>query len=67
MTNQSVQQITEGSLALDVYNGRTKEAMWHGFASRQITSNINPMLLQNAVTGLVERLMASGTPKTKGS
>jgi hypothetical protein len=63
MTNTTVQQITQGSLALDVYNGQTKEAMWHGFASRQLSSNPNPELVQNAVAGLVERFVASGTPK----
>lgn len=64
MTSTSVQQITQGSLALDVYNGQTKEAMWHGYASRQISPNSpNPELIQNAVAGLVERFVASGTPK----
>ena len=51
-----VRTVTQGSLAFDVFDGRTNQPVWHGFATRDLSSsNVPPELLSNAVNGLVER------------
>jgi hypothetical protein len=58
-----VRTVTRGSLALDVFDGRTNRPVWHGVASRDINANnVPPELVTNAVNGLVDRFagVASG-------
>ncbi len=58
-----VRTVTRGSLALDVFDGRTNRPVWHGVASRDIDERRVPeQLIANAVTGLVDRFagVASG-------
>ena len=51
-----VRTVTQGSLALDVFDGKTNRPVWHGFASRDLNRNqVNPELVANAVNGLVDR------------
>jgi hypothetical protein len=51
-----VRTVTQGSLAFDVFDGRTNQPVWHGFAARDLNgSNVPPELVTNAVNGLVER------------
>jgi hypothetical protein len=51
-----VRTVTRGALAVDIFDGRTKLPVWHGIASRDLgRSGASPELIQNAVTGLVDR------------
>lgn len=51
-----VRTVTQGSLALDIFDGKTKLPVWHGFASRDLSrSGASPELIANAVNGLVDR------------
>lgn len=51
-----VRTVTNGSLALDVFDGRTDRPVWHGLASKDINrSKVDPALVQAAVQGLVDR------------
>ena len=52
----SVDQVTEGVLVLNVFEGRTKEAIWHGAASKRLTKSfMAPELIDEAVTTLLEQ------------
>jgi hypothetical protein len=51
-----VRTVTQGSLALDIFDGKTRQPVWHGFASRDLSrSGASPELISNAVNGLVDR------------
>lgn len=54
-----VRNVTEGSLALDVFDGKTDRPIWHGIAAAQIGSRDTPSdaLVQSAVDGLLDRFM----------
>ncbi len=57
-----VRTVTRGSLALDVFDGRTNRPVWHGVASRDIdAARVSPQLITNAVTGLVDRFAGVAT------
>ncbi|WP_226632702.1 DUF4136 domain-containing protein [Novosphingobium profundi] len=55
-----VRNVTEGSLALDVFDAKTDRPIWHGIASARIGSSDSPSdeLIQSAAKGLVDRLVA---------
>lgn len=58
-----VRNVTEGSMALDVFDAETDRPIWHGIASARIGSTDSPSdaLIQSAVDGLVDRFAtASG-------
>lgn len=51
-----VRTVTQGSLAMDIFDGRTKRPIWHGMATRDLSrSGASPELVTNAVNGLVDR------------
>lgn len=51
-----VRTVTRGSLALDVFDGRTRQPVWHGFAARDLSRRgASPELIRNVVNGLVDR------------
>ena len=52
----SVNQVTEGVLVLNVFENRTKEAIWHGAASKRLSKSfMAPELIDEAVTTLLEQ------------
>lgn len=54
-----VRTVTEGSLALDVFDGETDLPVWHGIATSRFNSRgVSDEQIQAAVSGLVERFMA---------
>lgn len=51
-----VRTVTKGSLALDVFDGKTDRPVWHGIATKDIDRDrVKPELVQAAVNGLVDR------------
>ncbi len=57
-TNVRVRDYTEGQLAIDIFDVKTSQPAWHGFASRNITSRDqrDPMpLIQEAVAKILEQ------------
>jgi hypothetical protein len=49
---------TEGTLGIDIFDGRTKEPVWHGWASKTVTSadRENPTpAIQEAVAEIIKR------------
>jgi len=51
-----VRTVTNGSLALDVFDGKTDRPVWHGIASKDINRDkVSPELVAAAVNGLVDR------------
>ena len=57
-----VRNVTEGSLALDIFDGASKRPIWHGMATRDLgRSGANPELVANAVNGLVDRFAGVST------
>jgi len=57
-----VRTVTEGSLALDVFDAKTDRPVWHGIASSRINSQgTSDELIRTVADGLVARFMqASG-------
>jgi len=52
----SLNQVTEGVLVLNVFENRTKEAIWHGAASKRLSKSfMAPELIDEAVTTLLEQ------------
>ena len=52
----SLDQVTEGVLVLNVFENRTKEAIWHGAASKRLSKKfMAPELIDEAVTTLLEQ------------
>jgi hypothetical protein len=37
-TETSVRQYTEGKLAIDIYDVKTRQPVWHGWATKRLTS-----------------------------
>lgn len=57
-----VRTVTEGSLAVDVFDGKTKTPVWHGIAAKKLpSSGPSPEIVEAAVTGLVDRLAGVAT------
>ena len=59
----SVQQYTEGTLSLDVYDRKTEQAVWVGWASKRLSRNDDSQkLINEAVSGILMQFpRASGT------
>lgn len=58
-----VRSVTEGSLAMDVFDGRTEHPVWHGIASGRITSDtISDAQIMSAAEGLAQRFVATTRP-----
>ncbi len=53
---------TEGTLGIDIFDGKSKEPVWHGWASKSVTSadrnNPSPAI-QKAVTAIIKRFPPS--------
>jgi hypothetical protein len=60
-SNVDVQQYTEGTLAIDVYDVREHKPAWHGIATKRITDSMrrNP---DESVTAIVEEILTSYPP-----
>jgi hypothetical protein len=57
-----VRTVTEGSLAVDIFDARTDRPVWHGIATATIGSKgASDELVQSAVDGLVERLVMASS------
>lgn len=55
-----VRTVTQGSLAIDMFDGQTKRPIWHGVATRDLTSSgASPELVSNAVNGLIGKFAAT--------
>jgi hypothetical protein len=55
-----VRTVTQGSLALDIFDGQSKRPVWHGFAARDLSARgASPELVANAVNGLVQRFVGA--------
>ena len=53
-----VRTVTEGSLALDIFDAATRRPAWHGIASQRIGSGpLDPELIETATQGLVDRFL----------
>ena len=51
---QSIQTITEGTLAVDVFDNQSREAIWHGMATKSLTGDPNgAALIAEAVAALI--------------
>lgn len=50
-TETSVRQYTEGKLAIDIYDVKTHQPVWHGWATKRLTSenSDNPLTMINKV------------------
>ena len=56
-----VYQYTEGKISVDVFDTKTKQALWHGSANAQIDPNkSNPALIDQAVTGVMAKFPGHG-------
>jgi hypothetical protein len=44
---------TEGTLAIDVFDGRSHQAVWHGWASKRIDESANRAAVVDAVVGAI--------------
>ncbi len=50
----SVRTVTEGTLAVDLFDNRTREAIWHGVATRSLSGDANGQeLIMEAVAALI--------------
>ncbi len=60
-TTTSVQQYTEGTLAIDIYDVKDHKPIWHGKATKRITSKMqkNP---QETITEIVTQILANFPP-----
>jgi hypothetical protein len=57
----SVDQYTEGTLAIDLFDAKSKQAVWHGTATQRISdSGADPALIQNAVAATMASLPGRG-------
>lgn len=65
-TDVSVRQYTEGRLAIDVFDVRRHEPVWHGWAEKRITTTDreNP---QPVIREIVEAVMANFPPPVRSS
>ena len=62
--NQTVRTITEGTLAVDLFDNRSREAIWHGMATKSLTGDPRgEELIAEAVAALIgplpDRMLAS--------
>lgn len=52
-----VYNYTEGKLSIDLFDTKTRQALWHGQATQNITrGSTNPALIDAAVAGIMARL-----------
>lgn len=51
-TETNIRQYTEGKLAIDVYDVKTQQPVWHGWATKRITSKQNEAPLK-VINGIV--------------
>jgi hypothetical protein len=60
-SNVDVQQYTEGTLAIDVYDVKEHKPAWHGIATKRVTDSMrrNP---DESVTDIVEEILTSYPP-----
>ena len=61
--NVDVQNVTEGTLAIDIYDTGTKRPVWHGVATQNIGSSVTEAQIDTAVNSVLAKLPA-GTPPT---
>ena len=53
---------TEGTLGIDIFDGKSNEPVWHGWASKSVTSadrNDPSPAIQKAVTAIIKRFPPS--------
>jgi hypothetical protein len=53
-----VYQYTEGTLAIDLFDGRTDRAVWHGWATRQVDPSTDPAQRRKRVDQAVDAILA---------
>jgi hypothetical protein len=58
-----VRTYTEGVLALDFFDRRTKQAVWHGWATRRLPSKFDPAKRDEIVGAVVEAILAPFPPR----
>jgi len=54
---------TEGTLGIDIFDGKSKQPVWHGWASKTITSgdrNDPSPAIEKAVAGIIEQFPPTG-------
>jgi hypothetical protein len=65
---RDVYQYTEGKLAVDAFDTKTKQAVWHGVASEEVhPDRTNPAAIDAAVAQLMTKFPASGAPASAAS
>jgi cytochrome c1 len=59
----SVYQYTQGQLSLDVFDTRTKQALWHGQVSKTVNPDKpNPAAVDKAINKLMAKFPATAAP-----
>ena len=59
-----IRTVTDGSLAIDIFDARTKKPVWHGQAVKQITPNkVDQALIDQAVDAALADFPPSGKAK----
>jgi hypothetical protein len=56
----TVRQITEGILVIDIFDTTTKRPVWHGMATKRLSSNApDPAIVDGAVKAIIDELPAA--------
>lgn len=64
-SNVDVRNVTEGTLAIDIYDVQTKRPVWHGLASKELSADgADPADIDAAVTSLLAKF-PPGAPKAE--
>lgn len=53
--NVDVRNVTEGTLAIDIYDAATKKPVWHGVATQNIGSNVTQQHIDTAVSSVLAK------------
>jgi hypothetical protein len=53
-----VDTYTEGTLAIDFFDGRTKRAVWHGYATKRLSSRPTPEQRQATIDQATDAILA---------
>ncbi|HVK40907.1 MAG TPA: DUF4136 domain-containing protein [Phenylobacterium sp.] len=54
-----VRNVTEGTLAIDIYDSGTKKPVWHGVATQNIGSNVTQQQIETAVSSVLAKFPAA--------
>jgi hypothetical protein len=63
-TTRFVEDYTIGTLVVDVFDARTKQAIWHGFATSAVSDD--PTSIADATELAVDRMFSDFPPRSQG-